>query len=350
MKAGLITFHAADNCGAVLQAVALQQYICEHLCQCELIDFIPNNAAAKRGGFGVWKRRAAMLRHTLRKDRSWQYSNFRAGNYHLSARTYCGDRSLEASQPQYDILISGSDQILNTTLSGCSESYYLKPWNQGKKISYASSFGRDVLTEDEFRLIREELPKFQHLSVREASAQQILFRELGRKVPLVVDPVFLLSREQWERKKKPVKTPNDYVLVYAMEYSKTMELLIQRQMQNHRVLLLCGGQSARQLPGEKLADCGPGEFLSYVAGAEQIITNSFHGSAFSMIFGKPFWCIAHSTRNARLESLMDSCGHPEWLIYPTSQKQDQADGEACFAQLHDRIALSKAYLQEAIMD
>lgn len=350
MKAGLITFHRADNMGAVLQAAALQQYITSNLCQCELIDFVPNDQLHTTKVAYRVKRALKDLHRVVKKDRVAKFAAFRRKYYCCSPKTYYGDRQVAANPPQYDILISGSDQILNTTLSGTSESFYLKPWQDVRKISYASSFGRSALSDDEYRLIRQELPKFQHLSAREESGAQLLSRELGVQVPVVCDPVFLLSKQQWKRMAQKCAVTTQYAFAYAMEYSEAMEAAIRKTMEQMPVYLLCGSQSAQKLPGNKITDCGPEEFLGWLLGASQVVTNSFHGTSFALIFEKPLVCVAHTSRNARLETILGHCGYADAQV--TSACDDiqakTVDTAAGLAALTPLLERSKKYLQEAM--
>ena len=358
MKVGILTFHKAINLGAALQAAALQQYIHENIGCCEIVDFLPNNVVRPKDGAvkalaRKCKNGLTIMSSWIRKDQAARFRRFYKENYRISDQTYYGDAELRQKLPVYDVVISGSDQILNTTLSGCSESFYLTPWTEETcKISYASSLGRTEISQDEYRLIRQELPKFRAVSARENSAAEIISAETGIHVPVVVDPVFLLSKEQWEKKCRPISEKGSFVLVYAMEFSAVMEELIRRQQAaGKRVLLLCGGKSAKKLPGEKLSDVGPGEFLSYIKQAELVITNSFHGSALSVIFGKSFYCASHATRNARLESLLQNAGQPESLL-PVAECPVEAlpvDSDLAMENLLPMIAASKTYLTEAIL-
>lgn len=349
MKAGLITFHRADNMGAVLQAAALQQYVDANLCPCELIDFVPNDQLHTKKLVYRVKKSLVSLRRLVKKDRAAKFAAFRKKYYRTGSKTYYGDAQLMAAPPKYDILISGSDQIFNTTLSGTSESFYLKPWSNAVKISYASSFGRSALSEAEYRLIRSELPQFQHLSAREDSGAALLEKELGREVPVVCDPVFLLSKAQWAQMAQKNAVAGDYVFAYAMEYSPAMEAAILAWMEKMPVYLLCGSQSAQKLPGNKICDCGPEEFLGWLLGAHTVLTNSFHGTSFSFIFEKPLVCVAHTSRNARLENILKLAGCPGAQVTdPTEDLTCVLDTKAGYAALRPTLERSYAYLKEAM--
>ena len=138
MKIGILTFHRTNNVGAVLQAFALQKYINDNLSSCNIIDFYPNNNIPKEYS---WIKR--LLRHLKRivtyiftskkRKRVEKFEKFRKEYYKLSKESYYGDNGIKGKLKDYDILISGSDQILNITLTGSSKAFYLDFFD-GRKI------------------------------------------------------------------------------------------------------------------------------------------------------------------------------------------------------------------------
>ncbi|MFR5172499.1 MAG: polysaccharide pyruvyl transferase family protein, partial [Clostridium paraputrificum] len=321
MRVGIITFHKALNFGAALQATALNEYIDNNICQSEIIDFIPNNQVPKkniiiRKILHKFKSIVYFKENKYRELKEKKFKEYRNKYMKLSEKTYYGDNALKKDVPRYDIYISGSDQILNSTLSGNSKSYYLSFIDGVKKISYASSFGRENITDFEKKCIGEELIKFQRLSVRESNGMNIIKEYSSCSSTLVLDPVFLLDKEKWRDKCKETKFPSKYILVYAMEYSNIMEefILLLKSVTSMPVYLLAGSETAKKLSGNKCMGFGPSEFLFAINNAEYVITNSFHGTAFSMIFGKKFYCIAHTTRNIRINNLLELVNYERKII------------------------------------
>lgn len=322
MKIGLITFHKANNIGAVLQATALLRAIRSAGEDCEIIDFRPNNSVTRHGFVWDVLRKIKMgLLYSRKKQtnqRQKRFDTFCKKHYALSPKTYWGDGGLEKNPPTYDLLISGSDQIFNTTLSGTSRSYYLAFASDTPKVSYASSFGREKITPAEEALVREELPKFRHISVREKSAGKIIEDLTGKKAEQVLDPVFLLDKSAWETHcNRKMSIPHEhYIFVYSMENSENLERLAKRLQEETAlpVIVVRGGGQAGRIFGTEDASCGPAEFLRYIKDADYVVTNSFHGLAFSLLFEKKFFCVAHTTRNARLENLMDMVGVKDKVV------------------------------------
>ena len=351
LKIGIVTFHRALNYGANLQAFALNSYVNQMGYDCEIIDLYPNNVGRPSKKFvrrllGSAKR--VLLSYKDKKFR--RFNKFQKDNYKLSLSKYYGDDDMAEASLQYSVLISGSDQILNTTLTGNTKSYYLSFDNKAKKISYGSSFGRSELSETEFVLIDSELVKFSSLSVREKSGQDIIMQRIGVQSTLVLDPVFLLSKEKWEQKTAKRTLPPKYILLYAMEATELLKNAARAMSERLAlpVYVIYGCAKRFEEFGITIEDCGPVEFLSYIRGASVVVTNSFHGTAFSIIFEKNFVCVAHSTRNARLENIMEIIGRQEKLLKQKTDEPEIVDGKEAAIVLAPHIQISKDYLESAL--
>ena len=170
-----------------------------------------------------------------------------------------------------------------------------------------------------------------------------------------MDPCFLLSREYWDERAGSVKLPSNYVLVYAMEYCEAMMHMISKEIEaSNKVYVICGGQSAQQLPGIKLKNIGPCEFLAYIKNADLLLTNSFHGTAFAMIFGKRFFCVSHTTRNDRIQNILKLTDNYSRLIDHSRTDmyhfENEIDGYEAYSKLTGIIDSSKQYLRNSLGD
>ena len=358
MRIGIVTFHRANNLGAVLQASALEYYLQKENYECEIIDYYPNNyhkSGMIRKIAHYVKRIFAFSKYKKVFEKEKKYEEYRSSYMTLSLKKYYGDEEIAINPPQYDLLISGSDQIFNTTLTGNSKAYYLNFAQKTPKISYASSFGRNNISKDELENIKNELKKFQKISVREASAKKIIKEIIGLCPELVLDPVFLLEKSEWDNRRKVNENlPPRYIFVYSMEKSCLLEqmVIVLKQQYEIPVIVVRGGGKAGCIAGQEDDACGPRDFLEYIYNAEFVITNSFHGVAFSIIFEKKFYVIAHSARNARIESLMELVGKEKSIICNeigvANKQENLIDGQECGSLLYNMKLNSKAYLYNAI--
>lgn len=360
MRIGILTFHKANNFGAVLQAVALQTFINKNINKSEIIDYYPNNAIPKKRS--IFYTILRFGKRALIPKKSWdryikekKFDDFRTKYYSLSDDSYYGDADIKKRIKDYDIYISGSDQILNTTLTGESEAFYLNFDDNAKKISYASSFGREQISSHEKALIKSELPKFSCISVREKTAGEIIEDEIRVKTQLVLDPVFLLDLDEWDKFcSNTNKAPFRYIFVYSMEISIALEKLVDNLCREYELpaIVVRGGGKPGRINGKEDAKCGPSDFLRYIRDAEIVVTNSFHGTAFSVIFQKKFFCVAHSTRNTRLENIMELTSNANKIIYEELSNSDISsylvDGETSYKEIKTMISESKEYLHRSL--
>lgn len=299
MKIGIMTFHWAANYGAVLQAFALQEYLRSFGHRVEIVDYVPSVTSFFQRVSWILNRDRIMIR------REKNISEFRKEYLNLGKRHFGSNRALRKANWDYDVLIAGSDQILNMSFIEYSErrkrnySYYLDFTDKCEKIAYAASFGCDSLDERFKPRIAELLNRFSAVSVRENSGKKIL-DDLSISGQVVMDPTLLL-------------TSDDYTSVFRLSEEKE-GLCIYKLRSNQRQFDLISGWLREQKYGGVASVIGErqkvGQWLRSIRSAEFVITNSFHGTVFSILFHKPFICVGMegSGMDNRLLTLLESTG------------------------------------------
>jgi hypothetical protein len=200
-----------------------------------------------------------------------------------------------------NVLIAGSDQIWNSYSleNGLDSAFYLDfgP-EEAVKISYAASFGVNEVKEKDRSFVVEMLKNFDHISIREEKGRKLL-EELGFKGKVVVDPVFLLDKKEWESLTVNMTMPAPYILIYSIgNISDSMFSMI-RQIQGKTGYKAICVRSNRHIRGiEEITDAGPAEFVSLIKNASFVISNSFHATAFSLIFEKEFYSYPYETKSS----------------------------------------------------
>ena len=353
MKAGLITFHRANNIGAQLQTYALYTYVNRNVCDIEVIDYAPNNLRVDKNEFvNCIKNIVKVYLRKLSKseiERRKKFEKFRKNRFKTSDALYLGDKEIFRNPPKYDLLISGSDQILNLTLSGESKAYYLGFSDHVRKVTYGSSFGRSNISEEEISCIRTELPKFSSISCREIQAKNIIDGLINSDCELVVDPVFLLDINDWKdiSHHKKVKEHN-YIFVYAMEVNALLVNTVEaaKSKYNLPVIVVYGGNDKSGVNGFVDNACGPDDFINYIENSSLVLTNSFHGASLALIFGKKLITVAHSLRNDRLSNLYSEIGSEDKLINNIDNEIENyiVYGSEAIRRLDDLIASSKKFI------
>lgn len=301
MKIKIITCHDVYNVGASLQAYAFSAYLKKLNQQVEIINYkpkylehfelfgsVPNkyNKPIVRKVYHAAKF-PGRLRARLSK-RKREYDNFTEKYLPLTAKRYNNINELMDDPPEADIYFAGSDQIWNTQFeNGKDPSFYLCFAPKGSvKASYAASFSVDKIADEYKSKISKWLSDFDFVSVRESSGVDIV-NSLGiRNALQTIDPVFLLNAKEWQSLEKEINISEKYIVLYDFDMNSEI-VEFARKVSN---ILNCKIYSV--LPS-KAADRsfsqeGPNAFLYLIRNAEFVISNSFHATAFSLIFNRPF--------------------------------------------------------------
>lgn len=308
-KAGILTFHDADNLGAVLQAYALQNTL-EDICgvDAEIIDYrcekiSATKRAKKSGGIkGFLKYIIMSAYYTVKRH---GFDSFRKEHLRLSDKVYVKDNVSECKN-NYDYFICGSDQVWNPQCTDGDTTYLLDFVDENsKKYSYAASIGNCKFSNADAEWLKL-IDEFSRISVREESAAKQL-QDFGIKNAAVhPDPVFLLSDEQWKRVMSKRLTDKKYVLVYLVLPDVNVMKAAEEYAEKNGLKLISNKQSA-----EFILHNSPSEFLSWIFNAECVFTNSFHGSAFSLIMKKKLYAdirMQNGETNTRVSELLDKVG------------------------------------------
>jgi hypothetical protein len=297
---GVITFHFSSNYGAILQAYALQEVLKDMGYVAELIDYRDDGfqmvsfSRLRKVRHFVWHK--VVKRALVGTERQRKTELFREKYLRLSAREYHSSETLCFDPPQYDVYITGSDQVWNPRIHNNDSSYFLTFVPEGKKrISYAASFGVTRIPEKLISKCAKWLKEIDHISTREFEGKQLIEQLTGRNAVITLDPTLLLDDEQWRQIAIPYKHPREYILCYHMPGDKEVTKCIDRIAR--RISALTGwdviniGQKAyMRLDPRRYSvfDAGPAEFVGLIENASFVVTNSFHGTAFSINYKKPF--------------------------------------------------------------
>lgn len=324
MKIGIITMHKVINFGSLLQAYALQEKIKQLGYENEIIDydFPPkkNLSLVQRIIFWIY----SFLVNVFSLGAIWRKKNRFKRFYNLNIRTtekLYTNQSIHCNPPVYDIYMSGSDQVWNPNFIKADTSFLLSFAPLEKKhVSYASSFAVNELDENFCNLYAEYLGKYQNICVRERSGVDIVKSLTGKDAQLVCDPTILLTRDDWDKlaNKSSLSIDEKYILVYVLNYMfnpypKIEELIkaVQKELGNLKIIYLEGRKKDVFSRNSKvIKDAGPNEFLYLFKHASFVITTSFHGAAFSLIYGKPLYGVVKDVNSidGRITSLLNRVG------------------------------------------
>lgn len=312
-----ITCHDVYNAGASLQAYALYTYLKELGHEVEIIDYKPDylsnhysfkainpayNKPLLKQLYLVAKFPSRLKAYFSKRKKN--FDNFKLEYLHVTEKQYHSNNDLKQNPPRADVYFAGSDQIWNPLFENGKDPVFYLDFAPEKSIraSYAASFAVDKIPDELTDQTKSYLSNFDYISVRESSALEIL-KSLGfDNCSNVCDPVFLLEKQEWDKLTFKISN-DDYLLIYDFDNSDKIR---------QTALKVAEEQGLKIFSVFKLSyadkcfyDEGPLGFLSLVKNAKFVISNSFHATAFSIIFNVPF-CVINRNEgiNARMADLL----------------------------------------------
>lgn len=321
MKLAIITLHRVYNYGSVLQAYATQKIFENKGHEVNIIDYITAQRTRKRiffkapaqetkRGIKLLVYRIAKIGSLLLKEKT--FGGFIKKNLNLT-KEYITVEDLEKDPPKADIYITGSDQVWNSTYNeGVDRGFFLDfvP-EQNTRVAFVASFGKTKLDKIESDIVSRYIQRYRGVSVREDAAKHIL-NELGREDAIqLIDPTLQITGDEWRNlaSKRLVKEPYLILMLLYNEDNHATEYA--RKIANEKGLKLV--KISWELKKPQLVDKlfthrSPEDFLSLFANAEFVVTNSFHGLAFSINLHRQFVVVPRNEFNSRIESLLTLTG------------------------------------------
>lgn len=314
-KIGIITFHSAHNYGAMLQVYALQNKIENSI----VINYRNKDIDKNYNLIKIYKGKnifkfiksifSNIYSYPRDKKRFNSFESFLKKHLRLSKK-YRSENELKENPPEYDIYITGSDQVWNYEITnGLRDAYTLNFGSQKvKRISYAASIGNSDIRNDLKEEYKNKISKLDYISVREENAKKIL-EEIGIKknINVVLDPTLLLTKEEWNKKLLNIPVEKEkYILAYVVEpdeeYYKIVNYLSEKTGLKVIHFEKMGNKYNNVL--KSAYTDGPLEFVNLIKNAEYVIATSFHAMVFSIIFNKNFWIIPHKKTGTRVTDLL----------------------------------------------
>lgn len=316
IKIGILSLPKTQSHGAALQLYALYYTLVKLGCYVEVINYCSHDGIEHyKSNTSLPKRVVDICKKTFVsffiKSPKSAFRKFEKQIVKYPAKTISTDEELSTLSDRYDRFIVGSDQVWNSFITGSTLGFFLDfVKDNNKKAAYAPSFGTDKVDSEKKDKIANLLKEFQYLSVREKKGAEIIKELTGLDVPVVLDPTFLVCRQEWLKKAiYPLKQYGKYVLYYTVKPSPGLrQNALNFAKKNGFKFVQIGGGFKDFLNSdiEIASGVGPAQFLGLINGAEYIITNSFHGIALSINLHKNFYVEYSSDTNSRLINIIDT--------------------------------------------
>lgn len=311
MKVATLTFQDADNYGAMLQCYALQKSVERLGVECLVIDYKCSYlnhpyglAALKRKG--LIRFILGNINALVRKPRKKKFKAFRQ---EIPMTRSVTKQNIRELNNEFDSFIVGSDCVWNDDITDFDTTYLLDFVDDCvKKNSYAASFGFSKMKQNKAADYKNYLTQFNEIGVRESSGKDIIDSLLNRKAQFVLDPTLLLDRKDWDLVASPSTQNSKYIFVYQLAPSKYLLEIVKK-------LKVATGYDAIFIPfpvggfikSKIHMNDGPKEWVSLLKNAEYVVTDSFHATAFSVIYGKKVYCCVNELAT-RIVSLLELLG------------------------------------------
>lgn len=321
VEAGILTFHCSDNFGAMLQSYGLKRYLTRRGVRAEIVPYEPPwltgrhwlvpyipGAGSLRATVGGTLSHLAMGGDFFRKRRNMRQfrRKYLTGGYR---RIFFGPGLKRLRCRTY---VVGSDQIWNPALTVKLRPAYFGafPAKEKRRVAaYGASLGGSALSPRWDQAFARMIAWVDAVSLREAGAVEYVKRFRADPLTQVLDPVFLLDKEEWEQAAE-LPERRGYVLVFVTEEDPSLYAFA-RDLAKRRGLAVVELKAGKWgIQPDFITDytAGPAEFLGYVRQADYVVTNSFHGTAFAILFEREFRAFLHSSRGERIRSVLEAMG------------------------------------------
>lgn len=364
MKIGIMTFPNMTSYGCTLQMYALYRAVERLGAEAEIINYrneymkARRHTSAGRGKSAVKNAMRITATKTLHLRQVLAFRSFEHQMRQYPAKATSKKSDLTEAANRYNGVICGSDQVWNPLITGSDLSYFLDFCGPDtKRISYAPSFGISEFPDDFTNRIKPELEKFRHLSAREEVGARYVQSLINKPTEVVLDPTFLIPKQEWSAQEKPHHLAKEkYVLCFPVRKSAAL-IRFGRELaekKNATLIIVEGNFLTRLRNKDKriqyALDISPQEWLHLMHKADCVVTNSFHGAAFSIHYQKDFFLECSSARaNSRMEQLAEFCGLQDRVIRDgCAQGDSHIDYAAVEARIAPRRQASLEYLKRAV--
>lgn len=324
MKSYILTYHFAKNYGAVLQCWALQKALISVGSDTRVLDYQDtiqekNNSLYKQNS-GVKRIIKNILYTPYHREREEKYAKFEEFVLNQLVRTPHITTVKELMSflvsESKGVIFVGSDQVWNPKIEDFTEAFFLPFETNHIKATYAASVG--PTTVNEIRNYKRWIEEFQHISIREKTTADALSQIVDNHITLVPDPVFLVSKQDWNEMSiqaaDNIVSNEKYMLCYylnkkhMLEYCRISDAIAKQK--HLKVYNIIGGLCPLYYKKNTIRNAGPVDFISLIKQAEIVCTDSFHGTVFSIIFGKEFYSFDIKSENSdnRKKSILERVG------------------------------------------
>lgn len=366
-RIGLVTLYEADNFGTCLQAYALHKRIIDYGYECDIIRFDRNLASPQVSrirtitSLGIRRTIDILLSKKTIQAQKAKFAAFRKKNYTYSKYLYSSIAEVSNADFKYDAFVTGSDMVWSWESRSFLDYYFLKFAKEGSRISYAPSFGNTNFTDEMKEYYSEAVRGIDYCSCREKKGQVYISDELNKKCILAADPTLLIPEKEWNALISKSRTKDKNVLIYMFgdipeETNKRIKNL---EKWGYKIRYI-PQMHYQYLYEKKMGNdaFGPIEFLEAFRDSSFVITNTYHGLMFSLIYKKPFVMFHRdqgehwNIHEERMQSVLETLNLQErYISFSDEIKEDylKLDYDSVDLKLQAQIQQSCEFLSDSLI-
>ncbi len=366
MKIALITLHRIVNYGSVLQTYATQKTLESLGHQVEVIDYfdermtilgmlkrIKNKKKVLQNPLVGFIAQIVMLPSYLKRFQ--MFWGFLKRHIHLSSNQYHSIEDLRKEVPVADCYCTGSDQVWNSDWNEkIDKAFFLDFIPENKPcFAYAASFGKKKLDDWEIPETKRLIQKYIALSCREKAGVDIL-AGLGFAAEHVLDPTLLLNGNDWEKIASNRFAGKKYVFVYNLNRSPKIDSIAAKLSESKNIPIYTVSYCFHEIfsrKGKVFVCPSVEDFLSLLANAEAVVTDSFHATAFSINFSRNLFVVYPEHFSSRLASIVEQVGLQSRVVGendPLDLDKQQIDFVSVQQKLNEERKKSIQYMEKCL--
>lgn len=362
MKIALITIHYANSYGGCLQALASQTALSRYG-DVEIINYkskeLKKTLDVIRFGYkprDVLRIGKDIFRFFPRRRLVDKFKRFMSDKYNLTP-DFSSTEQLRSIVDQFDVFVCGSDQIWNPQVVGDLDLNYMLAFaGEKKKLSLSSSVGSYWFSEKELGAVRSHLSGFSSISVREQDVAEKLKLSLCRDdIERTLDPTLLLNKKQWlDLLNIDVGGGDEYIFVYTLKKSKLICESVEKiaRLLDLKVVAIDQDPFIGYNADSHVMDASPYDYVRLIAGAKFVVTNSFHGTAFSVNFNIPFITLLPEAGLNRIKGFLESVGLQDRLVTTVDAIDSVLDSGLDFIAAEEKLEVMRVetydYIENAL--
>lgn len=364
-RIAIMTWYSYRNYGTALQSSALFYIVKNRGYNVDFVSYLPKDGAVSNPKLDLIKR---MLKKLKRRYPSLELGTL-FDNYFEERGTFT---TVCASYPElydlnrkYQAFVCGSDQIWSPL---CYDSKYFLDFveNTDKMVAYAPSIGSTKIDDPIIReRMAQHISRFKHLSVREQQGANLIKELTGQDAKVVLDPTLLMNAKEWDEfanADRVVKIDGKYILCYFLGDAEKYMRYVRNLSKKSNIPFYVIPVTTQQKNGGNAVpfEVGPSEFVSLIRNAEYVVTDSFHGMAFSVNYNKPFAVFKRfkdndpKNQNSRIFNLLQVLGLENRLVDYNNTKNIQDMLECDFTEVNRKLKEQRVssieYLKNALED